>query len=550
MSGSGMAAHECTKENLKQRRQATHDNTILAPFDIRDDVTEEFILDLINRDLVPAEELELLRSSALTASIDNAEALIECAKSMHRGQVPQPGPGLSVGILDDVGRLLSCVPDAEGVNVTVSWYQTDQVIALARQQQDNVRITQSAASTTPTKPSCETKKRKVKPSPKTTSHYWVMQDSNDALPAQDTCDPGRVGEDAAMQYIPAASPPNIQTPQSCQPDRSLSDLAREVGGWYSDPELSRTIERCIVDPLEVASRFDYKPVAAGPGSSSPYFIDANAKATTTRPPPGTISCVPFPPLDSPAFGLVQEKVAHEPFWLLVAITFLIRTKGSAAIPVFWALKERFPLPSLIADPANETEIIGMIRHLGLAMNRLRYFQKYARLFMDNPPRAGQVYRVRKYDRRDIDAGQLETGLYERPRTTAGMLTPRADPADDAEAWEIGHMTQGKYALDSWRIFCRDVLLGRAQGWNGEGAAPEFQPEWMRVRPDDKELRACLRWMWMREGFEWDPVTGDRTVLRGELLRAVNERRVEYDDSGGLRIVHEPRQDGDGLDAAA
>merc|ERR1719214_443267 len=101
------------------------------------------------------------------------------------------------------------------------------------------------------------------------------------------------------------------------------------------------------------------------------------------------------------------------------------------------------------------------------MNRLRYFQKYARLFMDKPPRAGQVYRVRKYDRRDMDAGQLGTGLYERPRTTAGMLTPRADAADDAEAWEIGHMTQGKYALDSWRIFCRDVLLGRAQGWNGE-----------------------------------------------------------------------------------
>ena len=102
------------------------------------------------------------------------------------------------------------------------------------------------------------------------------------------------------------------------------------------------------------------------------------------------------------------------------------------------------------------------------------------------------------------------------------------------------MTQGKYALDSWRIFCRDVLLGRAEGWNGEGAKPGFQPEWMRVRPDDKELRAYLRWMWMREGWEWDPVTGDRTVLRYELLKAVNERRVEYDDSGGLRILEQPR----------
>ena len=58
---------------------------------------------------------------------------------------------------------------------------------------------------------------------------------------------------------------------------------------------------------------------------------------------------------------------------------------------------------------------------------------------------------------------------------------------------------------------------------------------MRVLPEDKELRACLRWMWMREGWEWDPVTGEREVLREELRKAVNEGRVGYDDNGGLRI---------------
>jgi hypothetical protein len=63
------------------------------------------------------------------------------------------------------------------------------------------------------------------------------------------------------------------------------------------------------------------------------------------------------------------------------------------------------------------------------------------------------------------------------------------------AWEIGHLTQGPYALDSWRIFCRDVLLGRSEHWTGKGSEPGFQPEWMRVLPRDKELRACLRWMW-------------------------------------------------------
>jgi hypothetical protein len=58
---------------------------------------------------------------------------------------------------------------------------------------------------------------------------------------------------------------------------------------------------------------------------------------------------------------------------------------------------------------------------------------------------------------------------------------------------------------------------------------------MRVRPDDKELRAYLRWMWMKEGWEWNPDTGERTVLCEELRNAVNEGRVVYDEKGGLKI---------------
>lgn len=42
------------------------------------------------------------------------------------------------------------------------------------------------------------------------------------------------------------------------------------------------------------------------------------------------------------------------------------------------------------------------------------------------------------------------------------------------------------------------------------------------------------------GWEWDPVTGERSVLREELQRAVNEKRVEYDNAGGLRILDHPR----------
>jgi len=30
----------------------------------------------------------------------------------------------------------------------------------------------------------------------------------------------------------------------------------------------------------------------------------------------------------------------------------------------------------------------------------------------------------------------------------------------------------------------------------------FEPEWMRVVPKDKELRAFLRWKWLKEGWNW------------------------------------------------
>ncbi|OAQ97150.1 hypothetical protein LLEC1_00751 [Akanthomyces lecanii] len=258
--------------------------------------------------------------------------------------------------------------------------------------------------------------------------------------------------------------------------------------------------------------------------TSPYFATPTRtpRPLVTRPSPGTVSCIPFPPLSSGLFGIIQEQVAHEPFWLLIVVTFLIKTKGEHAIPTFLRVKARFPAPCDIANPDNALEILEMIKHLGLCQNRLGFMQKYAQYFMFDPPRPGVCYPVRRYEMREVGHSlESQTDAYAK---------------DVTGGWEIGHMTQGHYAIDSWRIFCRDVLLGKAKDWNGKGAKGEFQPEWMRVLPADKELRACLRWMWMREGWEWDPATGERTVLREEMRQAVEEGRVEYDIHGGLQIV--------------
>lgn len=262
-------------------------------------------------------------------------------------------------------------------------------------------------------------------------------------------------------------------------------------------------------------------------TKSPYFetLDTTPsplKTKTIRPPRGTVPGIPFPRLDAPRFGLIQEELATDPFRLLVVVTFLIRVKGKHAIPVFYELMDKYPTPRDLAE-ADTNDIIIMIKHLGLAAVRATAIQKYARMWIEYPPRADVKYDVKNYDA-PVDGADIQTGE---------ALSPD-DPR--SSAWEIGHMTQGRYAIDSWRIFCRDVLLGRAEDWRGKGREGEFQPEWMRVLPEDKELRACLRWLWMQEGWAWDPKTGEKEILSENLRRAVEEGRVAYDDAGELKIL--------------
>jgi len=304
-------------------------------------------------------------------------------------------------------------------------------------------------------------------------------------------------------------------------------------------------------------------------AKSPYFAEHTTpkpKSTPNRRPPrGTVSSLSFPPLDVPNFGLIQEELATDPFRLLIAVTFLIRTSGKAAIPVFRELMECYPSPEALAM-ADTGDIVAMISHLGLGVVRAATIQRYARIWLENPPKRGVKYAVKNYPLPGTEDGDENIGsggvyvsleeLWDETReewkdtvhpsgeTLISTSTSTSTSKTMTTEWEIGHMTQGPYALDSWRIFCRDVLRGVSQDWKGttissskgEGEGEVFQPEWMRVLPRDKELRACLRWMWMQEGWLWDPFTGDKVVLPEGLRRAVQERRVGYDDSGDLRIL--------------
>lgn len=305
------------------------------------------------------------------------------------------------------------------------------------------------------------------------------------------------------------------------------------------------------------------------GRSSPFFTAANNQdgvatgantgpslgpKTSNRPPRNTVSALPVPPLSADKFGLAQEDVAHDPFYLLVLTVFLTRTTGRAALPVFHEVKKMWPTSAELAA-ADPSEIKGLIHRLGLGSKKCESIQKLASTWTRQPPTKETRYGLKDYpykgNGKDVTSGELFG-----PEDNQGdvIIIEPSQENDDSQnavktkargngtAWEIGHLTQGAYAIDSWRIFCRDVLLGRAEDWKGKGREATFQPEWMRVQPDDKELRAFLRWMWMKEGWWWDPRNGEKQVLSEKMRTAVDEGRVDYDNDGNLNITSAPRNE--------
>ncbi|KAG6005258.1 hypothetical protein E4U21_000295 [Claviceps maximensis] len=511
---------------------------VLSAFDVHGD-TADFLSHMIDASLAPANETKPLVDASIFANSEGFYHLVSCATAIQQSKFRDPNSLEGNDVLTFIWHILSGRECASNTLPT-PWAETDRLIAVAKSLADSPPYICSPCSDSGQTDVIAVRKRRRRPRTvlNNTSHYWTEEKEPFEQQARDN---NTISEDVGRRPLRV----------DCA-DRLDSDLSLNIP--YQSPVTSQHVTRtprsvfkgtctCLGDTSP--SSIEFTDACAWHPSSLPFLpraISSNKKFPQ-RKLGGIVSSVPFPPLFYSRFGLIQEETAHEPFWLLIAVTFLIKTNGRVAIPVFHKVRERFPSPRQLADPRNAEELVSMIRHLGLAKNRLKSIQKYATLFLESPPMSGTLHRVRNYDKRDNAFGFGDM-------FSTGSSNPNLDPFHTAdsgigmasmEAWEIGHMTQGKYTLDSWRIFCRDMLLGRAEDWNGKGREPEFQPEWMRVMPQDKELRAYLRWMWMREGWEWDPVTGERKILCPELQLAVNERRVEYDDRGGLRLLQSPRQ---------
>lgn len=514
--------------------------SILSVFDVWED-SLAFLSEILESRDVPTDEAKRLFDQSLAGGAEDWHYLVDCARSMRCMRARDPESLDGSDILTFVWGILNGRHGEP--SAPEPWGKTDRLIALAKDLERDVEIL-APAYPTPQQAqevAFSRRPRVKKPRLGTTSHYWADRPSTQtgSIKSEQSTHLDRAVPGSGYHQCSQAR----LHEEAIHPGTSTSIEAVDVDDRSSNilPSLDCHRLNNLRQPHTLCKLEDEKkPPRSKRSAKSPYFqqkSSASKSPSKTRPPPGTISCIPFPPLDSPSFGIIQEELAHDPFWLLIAITFLIKTNGKLAVPAFRRVRERFPAPAELLDQSIKGELLDMIRHLGLPNVRLAYIQRYARAFIENPPKAGVRHRVRNYDKRavsplwrDASSGDSEDPERSHPLSDGGN--------QDLETWEIGHMTQGKYAIDSWRIFCRDELLGRAEDWNGKGREPEFQPEWMRVKPADKELRACLRWMWMREGWEWDPATGERTVLREEMQRAVNEGRVEYDDTGALRILTE------------
>lgn len=379
--------------------------------------------------------------------------------------------------------------------------------------------------------------------------YGIVPPNSSLPPAKRKLD-GITGADGYAQGRPTKMPSlGRDLEKHPNPPVIAAEGSQHVQSEPYDPAVIETPPGLKATPKNAVSPFFQAPETKqnGQGSGTNAGLVTDPK-THTRPARGTVSSLPIPSLSDETFGLIQETLAHEPFRLLVATAFLHQTQAKAALPVFKELMTKWQTPAELAA-ANPKLIKDLIEKLGLAERRCELIQKYARIWVQNPPSKNTRYGVRDYpckgDGQDIKTGE-EFGPEDRQADMIVVGLPQQNPQPEANiqaktrghgtSWEIGHITCGPYTIDSWRIFCRDVLLGRAEDWKGKGREPTFQPEWMRVLPQDKELRACLRWLWMKEGWLWDPQTGEKEVLGEDVRTAVNEGRARYDDNGGLRIM--------------
>lgn len=307
----------------------------------------------------------------------------------------------------------------------------------------------------------------------------------------------------AAQQAPAADLPvhtDARFTAAMDVDATVEDIhrrerapAHDAAGPAASPSASvpkktrrraRATSSYFAAPPPAPSPRRPRPKAKAP-TFSPHFsitsynVDLNKAVRGVRTAAGIST--PWPPLTAPRFGLIQEELTASPFQVIVSTVFLNRTRGTVAVPLLRTFLAAHPTPAAVAT-ADEAAIEALLQPLGLQRTRARRLVAMASAWVAQPPVPGSCTVKKDYPpRKTVPFPALVVGA-------EPLGVPRS------QGWEVAHIPGvGPYALDSWRIWCRDELRGDVR---------EEEEEWRRVVPMDKELRAFLRWKWAKEGRRW------------------------------------------------
>ncbi|KAL1698728.1 DNA glycosylase, partial [Schizophyllum commune] len=174
-----------------------------------------------------------------------------------------------------------------------------------------------------------------------------------------------------------------------------------------------------------------------------------------------------------------ETFAADPWKVLIATIFLNVTHGTQSIPIVHALLEIWDTPEKMAE-ASPDEIYPCIRHLGLGHSRSKRVVDLSRAWIVRPPNIDD----------EVDLLHLSADAPLSTQSTDLKPQKSNDPKTYSPT-DISHLPGvGRYALDSFRIFCTT------------------SDEWKSVRPTDKELVRYLAWKWAyHEHRRWHPECG-------------------------------------------
>lgn len=340
----------------------------------------------------------------------------------------------------------------------------------------------------------------------------ISEDHEDEVTTSSMADAHMLSEQLLLQPIDATEiVQRGDVPDDCNDDNNATFEEEPMSQLTPKPQQEQPQKR----PRSSSPRKQ-------PPKLSPYFPKPLPLIET--------SCLPFPPISAPTFGLIQEQLSLSPFRLLIATIFLNRTRGPVAIPVLFKLFDLHPTIEDMAR-ANHDDIVSIIRGLGFQNQRATKFIALAQKWLQSPPERGKRYRKLNYPlKRDgADVAPDEVVRDEADQGGDGKCDTRV-------AWEIAHLPGvGAYAIDSWRIFCRDHLRFGSSPSATSGDVC-YEPEWKRVLPQDKELRAYLSWKWLREGWIWNCENGTRTKADAEMMKRAEKGGVAFEGGDGHLVV--------------